>query len=58
MKLSALELGIVLDALHSHKETLEAFLRDAEDGDEVDGVRGDLVATKELEAKIKTEMRW
>lgn len=58
MGLNACELGLVLDALRSHKEAIEAFLSDADDGDDVDSVRGDLVATKELEAKIKATMRW
>lgn len=58
MGLSACELGLVLDVLQSHREAIEAFLSDADEGDDVASVRSNLVATKELETKIKTTMRW
>ena len=45
-------MGIVLEALVEHKALIENFLSDADEGDEVDSVRGDLVATNELIAKV------
>lgn len=60
MKLNTAEMGIVLEALIEHKSLVENFITAAEedgDGDEVDSVRGDLVATNELIEKIRVALR-
>lgn len=57
MKLSLTEQGMVLDALASHIESLEAFLSDASDFDDVDSVRVELGAMKELQAKITLSVK-
>ena len=60
MKLNACEMGVILEALNEHKALIENFITAAEedgDGEEVDSVRGDLVATSELIEKIRKALK-
>lgn len=52
MKLQPYEVELVRAALDSHIESIEAFLNDATEFDEVDSVRAELLAARGLRARL------